>query len=92
MSEPIVTRELRPRLNMQVRCECSYDQLLELFPDDGNLVKPLVNRCMRYEAALAGQDKLIERLIAENQRLRDEVNMLLNEAELVDPEREVSDE
>ena len=71
MSEPIVTHELSPRLYMKRRCEYSYDQLLELFHDDGNLVKPLVMRCIKYEEALADQDRCTGRLRAENQRLRD---------------------
>ena len=61
----------------------------QLHVDLSDAARPIVTlfRC-EAEHLLA----LVDDLNAENQRLRDEVNMLLNEAELVDPEREVSDE
>ena len=50
---PIKTREANSRPTTYEEREWTYEQILRIFPDDGdNLVYPLVRRCQALEQAL----------------------------------------
>lgn len=50
MNQPIITRESHPIGYRETTREWTYDDILDIFPDDdGSLVNPLVRRCQKYE-------------------------------------------
>jgi hypothetical protein len=51
MGGPITTAESTATYTRHER-QWTYEEMLELFSDDTNLVRPLVLRCMEYEAKL----------------------------------------
>jgi len=63
-SEPIIVREHEVTITRSTTKEWTYEELLELFDDNANLVRPLVLRCQEHEAE-------IERLRAGLQRILD---------------------
>lgn len=66
MAEPIRVNETRAVRYETVAKEWTYDDLLDLFPDDeGNLIAPLVRRCQQYEQEIADlKSQLTSRLTA----------------------------
>ena len=65
MSEPIRTKESRTVRTEFVEQEWTYEELIELFPDEGDsVVNPLVRRCQQYEAEIERLRALVDDLVA----------------------------
>ena len=63
MSNPITTVEAAFTCERHER-QWTYEEMLELFSDDGNLVRPLVLRCMEYESQLTAAAEREQRVRA----------------------------
>ena len=64
MSEPIISMELQACAWERIPKPYTYEELLEIF-DEGSVVHPLVQRCIKYE-------KEIDMLLDKNKQLHND--------------------
>lgn len=72
--KPIIIKQRQAKEYEYVEEEWTYDKILDLFDDDGNLVRPLVLRCIEYEEKIRKLVMILEIQNEELQRLRDQLS------------------
>lgn len=74
MSDPVRVMEPISKRCEYEAVEYSYEEILDMFQDDTNLVKPLVLRCQKYEDEIKSLRKSLMRAESEVAPPREELS------------------